>query len=128
MKYQSNEKEQTTMLKKWNKILAKEGLSVWEGTDHRMVYTDQLPMSRSAHLREFVDKERSAGDSDNRLYEQAALADLTDRERKFLGVYQQKSVPEVAAKYETTVHAVYCRIGSIRRKILATAKALKERH
>jgi hypothetical protein len=112
---------------KWNKILAEEGLSVWEGIDHHLVYTDQLSVNRSPHPRSFVDPTRSAGNSDNRLYEQLAVANLTDRERRFLDAHQSMTVPEVASRYEISVHAVYCRIGSIRRKINITTKALKER-
>jgi hypothetical protein len=112
---------------KWNKILANEGLSVWEGTDHHLVYMEQLTSTRSTHPRSFVDPTRSAGDSDTRIYEQMAIAVLTDRERKFLDCYQSKAVPEVARLYDISVHAVYCRIGAIRRKINLTTKSLIER-
>jgi len=109
---------------KWNKILAKEGLSVWEGTDHKLSYVEHLPVSKSNHPRSYVNPEKSAGNSDTRLYYQLALSMLSDRDKTFLAVYESHTVPEVAELLDISVHAVHARISAIRGKLKTSVELL----
>lgn len=115
-----------------NKQLCQEGLSVWAGTDHRLVYIDCCPNTLdnlacvSQHPRDFVKPGRS-GESQTQLYLQQALQALTRRDKGFLDSYLALTVPELAAKYDISTHACYCRVSAIRRKLKAIAKSLAER-
>ena len=114
----------STEQKYWNKILAEEGLSVWEGTDHHLSYVEHLPVGQSDHPRSYINPAKSAGDSDTRLYYQLALSTLSDRDKKFLEAYESHTVPELEKLLDMTKHAVHARISSIRRKLKDTAKSL----
>ena len=113
-------------MKKWNALLAKEGLSVWEGTDHRLVYVENA-VTLPTHPRSFVDRNKSAGDSDGRIHMQLALSALSKRDKAFLAAYIVRTIPELALIYRNTAHACHCRASAIRRKVAATAKMLQDR-
>jgi hypothetical protein len=113
-------------LKKWNALLAKRGLSVWEGTDHRLVYTENS-VTLPVHPRTFVDPNKSAGDSDGRIHMQLALSALSKRDKAFLTAYIVSTIPELALIYRISCHACHCRASAIRRKIAAIARMLMER-
>jgi DNA-directed RNA polymerase specialized sigma24 family protein len=125
-------------LKLWNAVLAEEGLSVWEGTDHRQIYLSRLPVNYNQELETsgarrttFKSDDTSrdssplktggAGETDNRLYLQLALTALTKRERLFLSKYIELSVEEVATEYGISCNAVHVRICKIRSKLKQVA-------
>jgi hypothetical protein len=139
-------KPTNALLKKWNRILAAAGLSVWQGTDHRLVHVefgsntlDNMAMASRAARRVGVvgedNRSRSysfvkiggAGDSQAGLFLQTALQALSERERTFLTHYQTQSVAQVASIYGMTSHAVYCRMNRIRNKLSRIGRLLESR-
>jgi DNA-directed RNA polymerase specialized sigma24 family protein len=140
-------KSNNGLLKKWNGILAAAGLSVWEGSDHRLINIesgsttlDNLAIASRAARRvgsvgednrsraySFV-KIGGAGDSETALFLATALHVLSERERKFLKHYQEQTVSEVASIYSCTEHAIYCRLNRIRMKLSHVADQLMNRN
>jgi hypothetical protein len=127
-----------TSQKYWNAVLAKEGLSVWSGSDHHLVYLNRPPDHEQSGAYEQSNDEENrparrhvkmggAGDSQTSMLLQLALNVLSKKDQTFLEHYQNETVSEVATCYEITTHAVYCRIARIRLKLSNTALQLDSR-
>jgi hypothetical protein len=124
----------------WNSLLASEGLSVWAGSSHNLLYMEHLPEQQSnggrrsgnssdennQPTRRYV-KLGGAGESQTSMFLELALAGISKRDQVFLQHYQSRPVPEVATLYQITAHACYCRINRIRTKLLNLAKVLENR-
>jgi hypothetical protein len=116
----------------WNNILAQEGLSVWSGSDHRLVYFERPPDhseqdygrrsggfdsdESNKPARRYI-KLGGAGDSQTSLYNSLALTALSKKDQTFLEHYQTESVPQIAAAYGITSDAVHSRIKRLRQKL-----------
>ena len=120
----------------WNELLAKEGLSVWAGSDHHLIYLNRPPdheqrggyeqsndEENNRPARRYV-KLGGAGDSQTSMFLQLAMSALSKKDQTFLEHYQNETVPEVATHYDITTHAVYCRIARIRQKLSSIALQL----
>lgn len=128
-----------------NRELCQNGLSVWEGTDHRLIYVecrhntlDNLSIPRhssSVHSNGEEDSRPSgrhakiggAGESQTSMFLQLALAGLSTKDQRFLQQYEGKTVAEVAAVYNISAHACYCRLSRLRSKLLRIARSLESR-
>ena len=109
----------------WNTILAKAGLHVWAGSSHHLVYF--VDFNRPPEHDQQRVKLGGAGESQTSMFLELALFALTKRDQVFLEHYQSKTVSEVAAFYNITRAAVYCRIARLRQKLSHTARLLKNR-
>jgi hypothetical protein len=131
-----------TSQKYWNQILAKEGLSVWKGTDHHLVYLNRPPDhdqhncgSRSGGSGPDDDNKRpirrymklgGAGDSQTSMFLELALTALSKRDQTFLKHYQTETVHEIALAYNIAHAAVYNRMSRLRKKLQSIALKLKQ--
>lgn len=114
---------------------------MWSGSDHHLVYLNRPPEQEQHNCgrrsggdsednnqpsRRYV-KLGGAGESQTSLFLELALTALSKRDQMFLEHYQTETVSEVAAFYNITHAAVYCRIARLRQKLSHTARLLKNR-
>jgi hypothetical protein len=121
----ADQKEATSLQHKWNSILARAGLSVYAGTNHRLVYI-RCPLDlagESKHERCFV-KYGDSSSTENNMYLQTAICGLTKRDRLFLDRYASMTSTELAGLYRCSAHAIYVKASRIRKKLRETAKLL----
>jgi hypothetical protein len=139
------DKTSETLLKKWNGILAKAGLSVWNGDNHH-AYVGGTPAlenlaiaARPARRTGILDENSrgrnlsflkigGAGESDTVLYLTAALQVLSEKEQELLRHYESMKVSEVAALYGRSENAISSRVKRIRKKLAEISAFLMNRN